>query len=420
MHRRTFAKSIPALLLAPTLAHATPEAATTLRSATSLEGPANVRHFWYSTLARIADPVLDNLAMGKLKKRMPVEAKAGHEQDRREVTYLEAFGRLLAGMTPWLELGPDSTSEGQVRDRYLQVTHRALQQAVDPKGPDFMNFNRGKQPLVDAAFLAHGLLRAPTQLWQKADATTQQRLIDAMVSSRAIAPYYSNWLLFSAMVEAFLLDAGQPWDEMRVDLAVRKHLEWYKGDGLYGDGPDFHWDYYNSYVIQPMLLDILRVLHKYQHPLGEHLDVVLARAQRYAEIQERLISPEGTFPPIGRSLPYRFGAFQLLAQMALLRALPLHIQPSQVRSALTAVIHRMIEAPGTFDKDGWLRIGFFGHQPDIAETYISTGSLYLCSVGLLPLGLPPDDVFWSEADADWTAKKVWAGLNVPPDHALGV
>ena len=41
------------------------------------------------------------------------------------------------------------------------------------------------------------------------------------------------------------------------------------------------------------------------------------RPRRYAAIQERLISPEGTFPAIGRSLAYSFGAFHHLAEMAL-------------------------------------------------------------------------------------------------------
>ena len=44
---------------------------------------------------------------------------------------------------------------------------------------------------------------------------------------------------------------------MRVDYALRQHDQWYKGDGIYGDGPQFHWDYYNSFVIHPMLLDVL-------------------------------------------------------------------------------------------------------------------------------------------------------------------
>ena len=131
-----------------------------------------------------------------------------------------------------------------------------------------------------------------------------------------------------------------------------------------------------------------------------------------------MISPEGTFPAVGRSITYRFGAFHLLAQMSLMRQLPAELVPAQVRGALTAVIRRMTEAPGTFDREGWLTVGFCGHQPGLAEGYISTGSLYLCAVGLLPLGLPPEDEFWSGAPSDWTAKKMWSGQDMKPDHAL--
>ncbi len=87
-------------------------------------------------------------------------------------------------------------------------------------------------------------------------------------------------------------------------------------------------------------------------------------------------------------------------------------------AGLTAVIRRMIEAPGTFDRDGWLTIGFCGHQPGIGEGYISTGSLYLCAVGLLPLGLPPEDEFWAAPARDWTARRVWSGSDSEADHAI--
>jgi hypothetical protein len=220
------------------------------------------------------------------------------------------------------------------------------------------------------------------------------------------------------MIEAALCSMGQEWDRMRVDYAVRQHEQWYKGDGVYGDGSDFHWDYYNSFVIQPMLIDVLRTVSKGVSTWEAVYPNVLARARRYAVIQERLISPEGTFPAIGRSLAYRFGAFQLLGQIALMHELSKDIDPAQVRCALSSVMRRMVEAPGTFDESGWLTIGFCGHQPNMGEDYISTGSLYLCAVGLLPLGLPPDDPFWAAPPADWTAKKVWSGQNLKTDHAI--
>lgn len=349
---------------------------------------------------------------------MPVEVRLDSKADRRAVSHLEAIGRLLAGLAPWLELNLHSGAEGNLRKRYAELARQSIAAATDPASPDFLNFNEGTQPLVDAAFLAHALVRAPQELWQKLDATTQKRLVAALKSSRRIKPGFNNWLLFAAMIEAFLCAVGEEWDAMRVDYAVRQHEQWYKGDGIYGDGPEFHWDYYNSFVIQPMLLDVLRVVAKAARGWDDFLTRATKRARRYAEIQERLISPEGTFPAIGRSLAYRFGAFQLLGQMALLQQLPDGITPAQVRAAMTTVIKRMIEAPGTFDKDGWLTIGFCGHQPSIGENYISTGSLYLCAVGLLPLGLPPDDEFWTATAQAWTAKKVWSGRDLEPDHAV--
>lgn len=374
------------------------------------------RAYWVGVLRRIGDPVLRNLASGTLKARMPVEQIAGGT--RETVTHLEALGRLLAGMAPWIELPADATAEGRVRVEYADLARRAIANAVNPQHVDFLNFTRGSQPLVDAAFLAQAVLRAPRALKDELEAATRQRLIAALVSTRAITPGYNNWLLFSATVEAALKSLGAEWDRMRVDYALREHDAWYKGDGTYGDGPQFHWDYYNSFVIHPMMIDVLAAVGETTAAWRDLAARELARAKRYAAIQERLIAPDGSFPPLGRSIAYRFGAFHLLAQSALRRALPEGVAPSQVRGALSAVIRRSIEAPGTFDAGGWLRIGFCGHQPGVGETYISTGSLYLCAVGLLPLGLPPSDEFWTAPAQPWTSVKAWSGQPFPIDHAL--
>jgi hypothetical protein len=376
------------------------------------------RRYWVEVATRISGPVLQGLSDRKLKATMPVEAPHSTVEDRKQYTYLEALGRLLTGIAPWLQSGADSGEEGKLRSQYAELARRAIQSGTDPGSPDFLNFDKGRQPVVDAAFLSLAILRAPTELWQKLDKSTQGNVIKALESSRVILPSYSNWLLFSAMVETALSFMGAWWDSMRVDYAIRSIDNWYKGDGIYGDGPPFHWDYYNSFVIQPMLLNILDVISKSDDTWKHYQPAVLTRARRYAEIQERLISPEGTFPPIGRSLCYRFGAFQLLSEIALRRQLPEGIAPEQVRCALSAVIRRMIDAPGTFDEQGWLRVGFYGHQPAIAESYISTGSLYLCSAVLLPLGLPAADPFWAGPAKPWTTKKVWSGEDVNTNHAI--
>ena len=375
------------------------------------------RGYWLSVMERIAAPVLENLSRRELKKAMPVEAT--NPADRAKFTHLEAFGRLLAGIAPWLAVQGLDESETRRRKKFIGWSQASLDAATDPGSPDFMNFHQGGQPLVDAAFMAQGILRAPAVLWKPLEPRVRRQIIEALKSSRAIGtPTDSNWVMFAAMVEAALLMMGEKTIEDRLEGCVRRMLGWYEGDGVYGDGEFFHFDYYNSFVIQPMLVDVLSVLQQKNSRFGPVYGKVLVRARRYAEIQERLIAPDGTFPSVGRSTTYRFSALQVLALIALLRELPKWIKPAQVRSAMTAVIRRMIEAPGTFDNRGWLRIGFCGHQPSLAEGYISTGSLYLCSVALLPLGLPPADAFWSEPAAPWTSQQLWSGKLVPADHAI--
>ena len=408
--RRQALQAAGAALAAPRLAFARSGRAPGLESGRQHSAePANLRSVWWGYATKLAEPVFRNLANGTLRARMPVEQAPN--TDRRNVTHLEAFGRLLAGTAPWLESG--------AAPAYPQLVLQGLDRAVDPKSPDYMNFTRERQPLVDAAFLVQGLLRAPRSLLAQIEGTTKRNLIAALASTRVITPAFSNWLLFTAMVEAGLDALGAPFDATRVEYAVREHEQWYKGDGAYGDGPSFHWDYYNSYVIHPMLVDVAAALSAKVPVVKEMAPRIEERAKRYAAVQERLIGPDGTFPPIGRSLAYRCGAFHLLAQSALRQALPEAVAPAQVRGALTAVIRRTLDAPDTFDRDGWLHIGFCGHQPGVGETYISTGSLYLCSVALLPLGLPPSDPFWSAPAVPFTQQRAWGGEGFPIDHALG-
>jgi len=380
-------------------------------------GPGQLdRQYWVEMLYRISHPVLDALANGRLRETMPVEV--ANPEDRRHVTHLEALGRTLAGLAPWLGANGLVGGEERLRAELADLARRALRNACDPASPDALNFAQDRQPLVDAAFLVHGILRAPDVLWQRLDGATQRLVIEAVKHVRSIFPNYNNWLLFAAMVETFLHRVAGEGDILRIDYALRQHEQWYLGDGVYGDGAHYHADYYNSYVIQPMLLDIVRELRGVNPAWDALAGPVLARAQRYAAIQERMIAPDGSFPAIGRSIAYRAGAFQLLAQLALQDSLPESLPPAQVRGALTAVIRRTLDPAGTFDADGWLTLGLSGHQPSLAEPYISTGSLYLCTVGFLPLGLSPAHEFWSGEPRPWTAQRVWSGEDWPRDEAL--
>ena len=386
-------------------------------SSTELPSGADDRSYMLDLLERMATPVLDRMSQGRLHEWKP-ELSASWDGRNPQVAYLEAFGRLIDGIAPWLALPDDSSPEGRLRAKLRTQALASYTHAVDPQSPDYLFANDEGQALVDSAFFCSALLRAPDVLWKPLDAKTRQRIVARIQDLRSISPPYTNWLLFAAINEAFLLTVGAQWDPIRIELAVRKFNEWYVGDGWYADGVRFHFDMYNSYVIHPFLSAITEIIHRKNGAYTTFLEKFRQRDGRYAVIQERLVNADGSFPVTGRSVVYRGAAFQHLADMAWRQQLPVQLKPAQVRCALTAVLHKTMDAPGTYTKDGWLNIGVCGSQPEQADYYNTTGSLYLCSVIFLPLGLPDTDVFWTSPPEQWTAQKIWSGQDVSGDHSI--
>lgn len=386
-----------------------------------LEKDANKdRAYWVGLLYDMAAPVLKNMAAGTLQKNMRLEVSPNWDGRNKKVAYMECFGRLMAGVAPWLTLPDDNTAEGQKRKQVREWALQSYKNAVDPGSPDYLLWRGHGQALVDAAYIAESFLRAYDQLWLPLDETTKKRYIEEFTQLRRVDPPYTNWLLFSSTIESFLFKAGAQGDEYRVNSAIRKTEEWYAGDGWYSDGPVFAFDYYSSYVFHPMYLETLQAMvdaKKYSRiAYKKYYDRALKRAQKASIILERFISPEGTFPVFGRSIPYRMATMQPLALMAWYQKLPEGLTNGQVRAALTAVLHRMFDGTGNM-KDGFLTIGFCGSQPNVADWYTNNGSLYMTSLSFLPLGLPATHPFWTDAAQEWTSKKAWSGKPFPKDHA---
>ncbi len=370
------------------------------------------RAYTVGVMRKIADPVLNPLSEDRLKKVLPRKDWETND-DAFHTSPLQAFGRTLSGMAPWLSLGGDDSGEGKLREKYINLCLKGLKNATDPKAADYMFEKRITQHIVHTAFVAYPLLMAEEQLWEPLSKKEKANVIAALKSHRGLKPWESNWLLFSAIIESAIWKFTGECDLKPVEYAVNKHMEWYLGDGTYGDGPQLHWDYYNSYVIHPMLLEVLKVCKEKGHKLGSNLPEALERGVRYAEILEHLISPEGTYPVIGRSSVYRFAAFQQLGYMGFRWELPESLNPGATRAALTAVIRNMTEAPGTFDENGWLNAGIVGEQVNARDPYNYTGALYMVAMGLMHLGIPPDAPFWTEKRSKWFQQRIWSGEDVP-------
>ncbi|RYZ51768.1 MAG: DUF2264 domain-containing protein, partial [Chitinophagaceae bacterium] len=122
------------------------------------EGTAD-RKLWLAYMDKLARPVLENLAAEKLKQNMPVvlSKKIDNKESRTKAAYLEAFGRTLSGIAPWLNSEGGTGEEVALRKQYRQWAVKAVANAVNPSSKDYLTW-AGGQPLVDASFFALGLV----------------------------------------------------------------------------------------------------------------------------------------------------------------------------------------------------------------------------------------------------------------------
>src|ERR1700761_3469107 len=252
---------------------------------------------------------------------------------------IECFARTFCGIAPWANKPEESK-----RIAY-QLLHIGL--SLLPKGG-----MSNKQYLVEAAYLCMGFLRAP-DLWHTVGSHYQNLFIDFISQAKLIHAQNNNWVLFPAMIETFEMVYLSTGNINIVGSALAQMENWYAGDGFYKDGPDFQMDYYNSYVIHPMIMEIVSQWMNPPNTIDFGYTIYAKRARRYAIYLENLISPEATFPIMGRSSVYRYAAFAHLSDM-LRRGMLEEDFSIGARTALSNVIVRM--HPYTLNSEAMLEL----------------------------------------------------------------
>ncbi len=219
---------------------------------------ASDRDTWVGVTRRLADPVLGNLANGTLKarcrsNRRPARIAGTSPISRRSAGCWRASrrGSSCRRMRPRRGQLPAKYADlAAARDRargrsVIAGLHELLQGRAAA--------GRRRVSRAGDAARAEGAGAGPRS--GDDEGADRGARIDARRSRRAS----TTGCCSRRPSRQALARLGARWDRMRVDYALRQHEQWYKGDGVYGDGPVFHWDYYNSFVIQPMLLDVLDV-----------------------------------------------------------------------------------------------------------------------------------------------------------------
>jgi hypothetical protein len=186
-NRRSFLKG--ALLAStPFIAGARAVAGTASVANASTAEPrsgADDRKQWLAIVERVSQPLLEAISRQKLRATMPVECAKGQEEASRESTHLQAVGRLLCGLAPWIEADAGSDpAEEALRTQYREWARLAIKYGCDPNSPDALNFGNNQQSVVDAAFLALAVVRAPNQLGTMLDDAAKENLVHRLVETR--------------------------------------------------------------------------------------------------------------------------------------------------------------------------------------------------------------------------------------------
>src|SRR5215472_1004202 len=119
--RRDLLKSI---LIGITTGVSSPGTLSLAQSSAVTPATVDDRSYWVALVQKLATPVLTGLSRRELKKTMPVEAK--HPEDRVKYAHLEGFGRLLAGIAPWLAARGLDRSEIRLQQNLLHLAQGSL------------------------------------------------------------------------------------------------------------------------------------------------------------------------------------------------------------------------------------------------------------------------------------------------------
>ena len=107
------------------------------------------RQYWCRLAYTMAQPVLENMAKGELQKNMQTEFSPSFDSRDRRVVYMETFGRLMAGIAPWLALTDDNTAEGIQRKQLREWALASYKNSVDPESPDYLCWGVSGARLVE-------------------------------------------------------------------------------------------------------------------------------------------------------------------------------------------------------------------------------------------------------------------------------
>jgi hypothetical protein len=292
---------------------------------------------------------------------------------------------------------------------------RGLAAAMAPDGPDrwgraigvdeIKQWNGTPQPIVEAANLAFGLAVCREQVWDRLDDEVRDQTADWLAHHAAKNGSDNNWLLFTAVIEAFLNSGGYDVPGGHAQADVDRVESWYLGDGWYNDGPigaatghGNRVDHYNSWVIQTFLWQWYLLTAQ---PAARR-ERFLGRLGEFADSYATLFAADGSPLHQGRSLTYRHAVLGGLWAAGLAGV---GGEAAGATRRLASGVLRHFTALGV-GVDGAPSLGRgAGEFLPMCQVYSGPGSPYFAGMGFLGLAAPADHPLWTEPEQPQPAER---------------
>jgi hypothetical protein len=337
-----------------------------------------------------------------------------------DVSGIQGFARTAPLLGAWLYSGRPRVVLDPASGRPIDLVdrlRRGILAGTTPSAAGYWGRMSDDDPrIVDSADIARLLWLTRDHLWFTLNEEERARIAAWLSQVNEVKiTYKNNWLLFPAVVNAFLESVRQRTTHGS-DRAYMEFKRNYLQMGWFRDGPTGRVDFYNAWGISYDLFWIHLMRPDFDRAF---LEIALLESGR---LTSHLISPRG-IPMMGRSICYRTGipAAVIAASFVAPRSMP----PGLARHALDATWNYFVQQ-GIL-RNGSLTMGYTGTDPRLVDAYTGPGS---CHWGLRSLVLAfmakPTEPFWTAKScplpvetADYRLDLPRLGWSVTGEHATG-
>ncbi|MBY7962947.1 DUF2264 domain-containing protein [Vibrio fluvialis] len=268
----------------------------------------------------------------------------------RDVDSIEGVTRLLPLLSSWQGVIP----KGKERDEVLSFIRSAV---INGTGTE-SGWGRptdNSQLLCEAADVAIALWISKEDIWDKFSTHEIHQVSSWLESCVKCRFPENNWLLFKLIIEAFLVSNERMESVTMCDYEkIKRNL--YLGDGIFLDGKNGSFDYYNNWAFIYSLFWIDQILPTFDRTfINEVIEKAACRCSY-------MLGSQSLPPFFGRSIIYRLAhSCPLFAHASISGNSDLSIRVLKDN-------YRFFTSKGAF-RNGRLSYGYFGDAPSYLDDY---------------------------------------------------